>query len=129
MRVFDGSIKVGDKIRMMGTGRTFTVTELGRYTPFPQKLKSIEQGEVGYVVAAIKSLGDVRVGDTVTLEHDPAPEALPGYEEPKQMVFCDFYPASGAGDGGKRSDFESLREAVERLHINDASFTLSLIHI
>ena len=127
VRVFDGSIKVGDKIRMMGTGRTFSVTELGRYTPFPQKLKSIGQGEVGYVVAAIKSLGDVRVGDTVTLEHDPAPEALPGYEEPKQMVFCDFYPASG-GEGGKRSDFESLREAVERLHINDASFTYEVQH-
>jgi len=127
VRVFDGSIKVGDKIRMMGTGRTFTVTELGRYTPFPQKLKSIDQGQVGYVVAAIKSLGDVRVGDTVTLEHDPAAEPLPGYEEPKQMVFCDFYPASG-GEGGKRSDFESLREAVERLHINDASFTYEVQH-
>jgi GTP-binding protein LepA len=127
VRVFDGSIKVGDKIRMMGTGRTFSVTELGRYTPFPQKLKKIEQGGVGYIVAAIKSLGDVRVGDTVTLEHDPAAEALPGYEEPKQMVFCDFYPASG-GEGGKRSDFESLREAVERLHINDASFTYEVQH-
>ncbi|MBC04609.1 MAG: elongation factor 4 [Phycisphaerae bacterium] len=127
VRVFDGSIKVGDKIRMMGTGRTFTVTELGRYTPFPEKLAKIEQGEVGYVVASIKSLGDVRVGDTVTLEHDPAEDALPGYEEPKQMVFCDFYPASG-GEGGKRSDFESLREAVEKLHINDASFTFEVQH-
>ncbi len=127
VRVFDGSIKVGDKIRMMGTGRNFTVTELGRYTPFPEKLDRIEQGEVGYVVAAIKSLGDVRVGDTITLEHDPAPESLPGYEEPKQMVFCDFYPASG-GEGGKRSDFESLREAVEKLHINDASFTFEVQH-
>ena len=127
VRVFDGSIQVGDKIRMMGTGRTFSVTELGRYTPFPEKLKKIKQGEVGYVVASIKSLGDVRVGDTVTLEHDPAPEPLPGYEEPKQMVFCDFYPASG-GEGGKRSDFESLREAVEKLHINDASFTFEVQH-
>ena len=127
IRVFDGSIKVGDKIRMMGTGRTFTVTELGRYTPFPEKLKRIEQGEVGYVVASIKSLGDVRVGDTVTHEYDPAAEPLPGYEEPKQMVFCDFYPATG-GEGGKRSDFESLREAVEKLHINDASFTFEVQH-
>ena len=127
VRVFDGSIQVGDKIRMMGTGRTFSVTELGRYTPFPEKLKKIKQGEVGYVVASIKSLGDVRVGDTVTLEHDPAPEPLPGYEEPKQMVFCDFYPASG-GEGSKRSDFESLREAVEKLHINDASFTFEVQH-
>ncbi|MCP4836654.1 MAG: elongation factor 4 [Phycisphaera sp.] len=127
VRVFDGCIKVGDKIRMMGTGRTFTVTELGRYTPFPEKLDQIGQGEVGYVVAAIKSLGDVRVGDTVTREYEPAAAALPGYEEPKQMVFCDFYPASG-GEGGKRSDFESLREAVEKLHINDASFTFEVQH-
>ena len=127
VRVFDGCIKVGDKIRMMGTGRTFTVTELGRYTPFPEKLDQIGQGEVGYVVAAIKSLGDVRVGDTVTREYEPAAIALPGYEEPKQMVFCDFYPASG-GEGGKRSDFESLREAVEKLHINDASFTFEVQH-
>ena len=127
VRVFDGDISVGDKIRMMGTGRTFSVTELGRYTPFPQKLKKIAQGEVGYIVASIKSLGDVRVGDTVTLEHDPASEALPGYEEPKQMVFCDFYPATGS-EGGKRSDFESLREAVEKLHINDASFTFEVQH-
>ena len=128
VRVFDGDISVGDKIRMMGTGRTFSVTELGRYTPFPQKLKKIAQGEVGYIVASIKSLGDVRVGDTVTLEHDPASEALPGYEEPKQMVFCDFYPASGGGEGGRRSDFEGLREAVEKLHINDASFTFEVQH-
>jgi GTP-binding protein LepA len=127
VRVFDGSISVGDKIRMMGTGRTFSVTELGRYTPFPEKLKKIKQGEVGYIVASIKSLGDVRVGDTVTLEYEPAEVALPGYEEPKQMVFCDFYPATG-GEGGKRSDFESLREAVEKLHINDASFTYEVQH-
>jgi GTP-binding protein LepA len=127
VRVFDGSISVGDKIRMMGTGRTFSVTELGRYTPFPEKLKTIKQGEVGYIVASIKSLGDVRVGDTVTLEYEPAEVALPGYEEPKQMVFCDFYPATG-GEGGKRSDFESLREAVEKLHINDASFTYEVQH-
>ena len=128
VRVFDGDISVGDKIRMMGTGRTFSVTELGRYTPFPQKLKKIAQGEVGYIVASIKSLGDVRVGDTVTLEHDAASEALPGYEEPKQMVFCDFYPATGGGEGGRRSDFEGLREAVEKLHINDASFTFEVQH-
>ena len=128
VRVFDGSISVGDKIRMMGTGRTFTVTELGRYTPFPQKLKSLGQSEVGYMVAAIKTLGDVRVGDTVTLEYDPAPEPMPGYEEPKQMVFCDFYPSSGGAEDGKRSDFEGLREAVERLHLNDASFTFEVQH-
>jgi GTP-binding protein LepA len=113
---------------MMGTGRTFTVTELGRYTPFPQKLKTLGQSEVGYMVAAIKTLGDVRVGDTVTLDYDPAPEPMPGYEEPKQMVFCDFYPSSGGDESGKRSDFEGLREAIERLHLNDASFTFEVQH-
>ena len=71
-RVFDGSLKVGDKIRMMGTGRTFTVTELGRYTPQPVKMKEIKHAEVGYMVAAIKNLGDVRVGDTITLDSNPA---------------------------------------------------------
>jgi len=127
LRVFDGSISVGDKIRMMGTGRTFTVTELGRYTPFPEKLKTLHHDDVGYMVAAIKTLGDVRVGDTVTLDHDPAAEALPGYEEPKQMVFCDFYPAS-SGDTSRKGEFETLREAVNRLHLNDASFTFEVHH-
>ena len=127
LRVFDGSIKVGDKIRMMGTGRTFTVSELGRNNPFPEKLKVLNHDDVGYMVAAIKTLGDVRVGDTVTLESSPAEEALPGYEEPKQMVFCDFYPSS-SGDTSRRGEFESLREAVERLHLNDASFTYEVQH-
>ncbi|MCH2160994.1 MAG: translation elongation factor 4 [Phycisphaerales bacterium] len=127
LRVFDGSIRVGDKIRMMGTGRTFTVSELGRYNPFPEKLKKLDHDEVGYMVAAIKTLGDVRVGDTVTLESNPADEALPGYEEPKQMVFCDFYPAS-SGDTSRKGEFETLREAVERLHLNDASFTFEVQH-
>jgi GTP-binding protein LepA len=128
IRVFDGRIKVGDKIRMMGTGRTFNVTDLGRNTPFPQKMKELGFAQVGYLCASIKSLADVRVGDTVTLESDPAAEALPGYEEPKQMVFCDFYPATDEEGTGKRADFESLREAIEKLHINDASFTFETQH-
>ena len=127
-RVFDGSIRTGDRIRMMGTGRTYAVTELGRYTPRPTKVDRLGVAEVGYMVAAIKNLGDVRVGDTITLDAHPAEEALPGYEEPRQMVFCDFYPASGGGEGGRRADFESLRDAVERLHLNDASFTYQTQH-
>ncbi|MFO0826618.1 MAG: translation elongation factor 4 [Phycisphaerales bacterium] len=129
-RVFDGRIKLGDKIRMMGTGRTFHVTELGRYTPFPKKVDALETAEVGYMCGAIKSLGDVRVGDTITLEHDPTDEPLHGYKEPKQMVFCDFYPASSGADGstGKKGDFEALREAIEKLHLNDASFTFEVEH-
>ncbi len=126
-RIFDGSLKLGDKIRMMGTGRTFTITELGRYTPYPTKVKEIGEAEVGFMVAAIKTLDDVRVGDTITLEHDPAAEPLPGYEEPKQMVYCDFYPATAAGDG-KKGDYEDLREAMEKLHLNDASFTYDTTH-
>ncbi|MEG3585478.1 MAG: translation elongation factor 4, partial [Planctomycetota bacterium] len=124
-RLFDGSLKVGDKIRMMGTGRSFTVTELGRNTPFPVKVKEMHHSDVGYVVAQIKTLGDVRIGDTITLESNPAPEALPGYEEPKQMVFCDFYPATTEGG---RNDFESLREAIEKLSLNDSSFTFEMQH-
>jgi len=128
IRVFDGRIRVGDKIRMMGSGRTFGVTDLGRNTPFPQKMKELSFAQVGYLCASIKSLADVRVGDTVTLENDPATEPLPGYEEPKQMVYCDFYPATDEEGTGKRADFEALREAIEKLHINDASFTYETQH-
>ena len=127
VRIFDGQLRQGDKIRMMGTGRTFSVTELLRYTPFPQKVKELRLSQVGSVCAGMKTLGDVRVGDTITLDIDPAEIALEGYEEPKQMVFCDFYPSS-ADEQGKKSDFEALREAIEKLHLNDASFTFETQH-
>ncbi len=128
-RLFDGELKVGDKIRMMGIERSFTVTELGKFMPRPTKVQRIGAGETGYLVAAIKALKDVRVGDTITLEHDPAPKPLPGYEEPRQMVFCDFYPATAdAESGGRGADFDTLRDAVERLSLNDASFTYSVVH-
>ncbi len=126
-RVFDGSLKVGDKIRMMGTGRTFTISELGRYSPKPVKARQIDHAQVGYMVAAIKTLEDVRVGDTITLEANPAENPLPGYEEPKQMVFCDFYPATAA-EAGKKADYEALRDAIDKLHLNDASFTFETTH-
>ena len=126
-RVFDGALSKGDKIRMMGTERNFTITELGRYTPQPQQAKTISTSEVGYMVAAIKTLDDVRIGDTITIESNPAKEALPGYEEPKQMVFCDFYPASSES-GSKKTEFETLREAVEKLRLNDSSFTYETQH-
>ncbi|MCB9847602.1 MAG: elongation factor 4 [Phycisphaeraceae bacterium] len=128
VRVFDGRLSVGDKIRMMGVGRTFTVTELGKHRPQREKVKSLGAGETGYLVAAIKTLKDVRVGDTITIDHSPAEKPLPGYEEPKQMVFCDFYPSSGGGEGGKGAEFETLRDAVERLSLNDASFTFVPVH-
>ncbi len=127
-RVFDGSLSVGDRIRMMGTGRTYTIGELGRYTPAPRKIDRLEHAEVGYLVASIRSLSDVRVGDTITLDARPAEEPLPGYREPKQMVFCDFYPASTGEASGRRAEYESLREAIEKLSLNDASFSYEPTH-
>jgi len=128
VRVFDGELKVGDKIRMMGVGRTFQVTEIGKMNPKPYRLPDgkIGSGETAYVVAAIRSLKDVRVGDTVTLDIDPATEPLPGYQPPRQMVFCDFYPATD--EEGSGSDFEELRDAVEKLSLNDSSFTFQPVH-
>ena len=96
-RVFDGRLRVGDKIRMMQMERTFQVTELGKYTPKPLRVDEVGVGEACYLVAAIKNLGEVRVGDTITLDHSPASEPLSGYEPPKQMVFCDFFPVRGKG--------------------------------
>ena len=130
VRIFDGVLRVGDKIRMMGTGRTFAVSELNRYTPHVTRVKELGWAQVGSISASIKSLKDVRVGDTVTLEGNPADEALPGYEEPKQMVFCDFYPSSADAEAGtgKKASFEALREAIEKLNLNDASFTFEVQH-
>jgi GTP-binding protein LepA len=126
-RVFDGSLTKGNKIRMMGTSRNYTITELGRYTPTPTPADTIGTSQVGYMVASIKTLEDVRVGDTITIESNPASEPLAGYEEPKQMVFCDFYPAS-SDSGSKKTEFETLREAVEKLRLNDSSFTYETQH-
>jgi GTP-binding protein LepA len=127
VRVFDGKLKVGDKIRMMGVGSDFLVSDLGKMTPKPVRVKELGPGETGYVVAAIRSLKDVRIGDTVTLAQDPAVEALPGYMPPRQVVFCDFYPAT-AGEGEEATDFEELREAHEKLSLNDSSFTFAPVH-
>jgi GTP-binding protein LepA len=128
VRVFDGRLKVGDKIRMMGTQQKFQVTEIGKMNPKPYRLPGgeIGPGETAYVVAAIRSLKDVRIGDTVTLENNPADEPLPGYQPPRQVVFCDFYPATEEDGGG--SDFEELRDAVEKLSLNDSSFTFTPVH-
>ncbi len=125
IRVFDGRLRLGDKIRMMGLQRTYSITELGKYTPKPVKVKELGPGETGYLVAAIRNLADVRVGDTITLETDPAAEQLEGYQPPRQMVFCDFYPATSEKKG---NDFEQLREAIEKLSLNDASFTFQPVH-
>ncbi len=116
-RMFNGKLGHGDKVRMMGTGRSYQITELGKFTPKMTIQKHpIHAGEVGYITAQIKSLGDVNIGDTLTMENNPADEPLPGYREPLRMVFCDFYPT---GD----TQFENLRDAISRLHLNDASFS------
>jgi GTP-binding protein LepA len=124
-RLFDGSLRVGDRIRLMGTGRVFQITEIGKRTPKPVRVARVGPGEACFFAARILSLADVRVGDTVTLDTDPAAEPLPGYKPPVQMVFCDFYPSTGAGEG---NDFEKLRDAITKLSLNDSSFTFIPVH-
>jgi len=124
-RMMDGHLKTGDKIRMMGTGRSFQITEIGKRKPKPTRVPAIGPGEAGFFCASIRSLGDVRVGDTVTLDGDPATQALEGYKSPVQVVFCDFYPATSDVKG---SDFERLRIAIEKLSLNDSSFTYVPVH-
>jgi len=116
VRVVDGELRKGQKIRLMGTDRDYQVSDMGKLMPRPKQVDRIGHGEVGYLVAAIKDLHDVRIGDTVTDAAAPAPEALPGYKPIQQMVFCDFYP------GGK-TQYEDLRDAMDRLQLNDSSFT------
>ncbi len=116
VRVVDGELKKGQKIHFMGTDRDYQITDLGKLIPRPKQVEKIGTSEVGYIVAAIKDLHDVRIGDTVTDAARPAPEPLPGYKPIQQMVFCDFYP------GGK-TQYEELRDAMDRLQLNDSSFT------
>ena len=114
-RVVDGSLRRGARIRMMQRGTVHEVTEVGRFSPHMRKSKGLFAGDVGYVIAGIKQLKDVKVGDTVTLETDRADRALPGYREAKPMVFCGLYPANN-------TDYEALRKAIEKLAVNDAAF-------
>jgi GTP-binding protein LepA len=116
VRVVDGELKKGQKIRLMGADKDYQLTDLGKLLPRPKKVERIGPGEVGFVVAAIKDLHDVRIGDTVTDAVTPAPSALPGYKPVQQMVYCDFYP------GGK-TQYDELRDAMDRLQLNDSSFT------
>ena len=120
IRVFEGTVKPGDTIRMMATGAEFTLVEVGHMgatnlTPCAQ----LQAGEVGYLTASIKTVQDTRVGDTVTLASRPTAEALPGYRQVKPMVFCGIYPADGAR-------YPDLKDALEKLQLNDASLTFDL---
>ena len=114
MRVVNGSVKVGDKIKMMATGATYDVVEVGVHTPKEVKKNILNVGEVGFIAASIKDIKDVKVGDTVTNALNPAKEPLPGYKPMKPMVFCGLYPIES-------SKFPDLREALEKLKLNDAA--------
>jgi GTP-binding protein LepA len=120
-RVFEGGLKVGDKVRMMGTGEIYQITEMGKFMPSPQAVESLSAGEVGYVIANMRTVLAVHVGDTITLANRPADRALPGYRRPQQMVFCDFYP-------GPSTQFPELRDALEKLQLNDAALTFQAIN-
>ena len=116
VRVVDGTVRRGDRIDLMGVGSTYVVTEVGQYKPKPTALDGLRAGEVGYILAGIKTIADVNIGDTITLSARRASEALPGYQPPQQMVYCDFYPGPG-------TETTELREAMEKLWLNDCSFT------
>ena len=113
-RVVNGKISIGDTIKMMETNATYEVVELSVNTPKELKKKELVAGEVGFICASIKSISDVKVGDTITLANNPAKEMLPGYKPMKSMVFCGIYPIES-------SKFEDLREALNKLKLNDAS--------
>lgn len=114
VRIKDGQVKVGDKIKMMATGAIFEVLEVGIRTPKEVKKDCLVAGEVGYIAAAIKTVKDVRVGDTITLEDNSAVEPLPGYRELKSMVFCGLYPVNA-------EDYQNLKDSLEKLKLNDAA--------
>ena len=115
VRVMDGSIKVGDEIKLMATNRVFTVAEVGYFVPGSyMPTNEIKAGEVGYIAASIKTLSDIHVGDTITLNENPADEPLKGYKKVTPMVYCGLYPVDG-------SQYEELKEALEKLQLNDAA--------
>ena len=115
VRVKDGTVKVGDEIMLMANKKSFAVTEVGYFEPGTYAPSDkLEAGEVGYIAASIKSLSDIRVGDTITLKDNPALEPLPGYKKVNPMVYCGIYPVDG-------SDYENLKVALEKLKLNDAA--------
>ncbi len=115
VRVFDGTVKVGDVIRLMNTGKRYEVTEVGVMAPGHVPVRFLRAGEVGYICAAIKQVRDARVGDTVTLDTAPAEAPLAGYRKVQSMVYCGIYPAEG-------EKYESVKDALEKLQVNDAAF-------
>jgi GTP-binding protein LepA len=116
IRVIDGELRAGDKIQFMSSGRTYPVDELGVFAPKPKTVESLGVGEVGFFFAGIKDLIQAKIGDTVTLLDRPTKKALPGFLEVKPMVFAGLFPVTS-------EDYEDLRDAVEKLRLNDASFS------
>ncbi|MEJ5172356.1 MAG: translation elongation factor 4 [Hydrogenothermaceae bacterium] len=116
VRIVDGEVKVGTKIRLMSTGREFEVTEVGAQTPKMEKLEFLKAGDVGYIAAAIKDVRDIRVGDTITDAKRPAKEPIEGFRPAKPMVYAGLYPTGS-------TTFEDMRDALERYSINDAALT------
>ena len=115
VRIKDGTVKVGDEMILMSSGKSFTITEVGYFEPGKYAPSNdLKTGEVGYIAASIKSLQDVQVGDTITLKENPAQEPLPGYKKVNPMVYCGIYPIDG-------SDYENLKVALEKLKLNDAA--------
>ena len=115
VRIKDGTVKVGDEIKLMSSGKSFLVTEVGYFEPGRYEVTDeLSAGEVGYIAASIKSLSDIRVGDTITNNQKPAKEPLPGYQKVNPMVYCGLYPMDG-------SDYENLKVALEKLQLNDAA--------
>jgi GTP-binding protein LepA len=115
VRVVDGTLRLGDKIRLLATGRVYEVTEMGCFTPHATRITELGPGEVGFLAGNMKSVEDTKIGDTVTTAVNPATEALPGFKEVKPMVFAGFFPTDSA-------QYEELRDALGKLHLNDASF-------
>ncbi len=115
VRLFNGSIKRGDRIMMMSDGRKFEVDQVGVFSPQMQAKDSLAVGEVGYVIAGMKQTRDCRVGDTITLANKPAPQPLSGYREPQPMVFCGLYPSDNA-------DYAVVKDALDKYSLNDAAF-------
>jgi GTP-binding protein LepA len=116
VKIIDGIMKKGDKIKFLSNNAEYEINEVGVNTPKPKPLDSLEAGEVGYIIASIKKISEVKIGDTVTLARETGVAALPGFKEPLPMVFAGFYPSEG-------TSHEELRDAIEKLTLNDSSLT------
>ena len=114
IRVVDGSVRLGDRVIFMATGKEYEVTQLGVFTPFRRECDELKMGDVGFLCASIKTIGHTRIGDTVTLAEHPAEQPLPGYAEAKPMVFSGIYPVDS-------EQYEELKESLNKLALNDAS--------